>query len=51
MSSPKALTYWIAAALEFRNPTNGNSPHGSKAYLDIQVNYATVSGTWEKCAS
>lgn len=56
MSSPKEMTYWMACAIENRNPTMTDkttglkTPHGSKAYLDIQANFATYSGTWEKCA-
>ena len=54
MSKAKALTYWVAAALEKRRAEAAvpvESPHGSKAYLDIQLNFAGVSGTWENCAS
>jgi len=57
MSSPKRLTYWMAAAIENRTPTMTDpatglkTPYGSKAYLDIQVNLGTVSGTWEFCAN
>jgi hypothetical protein len=49
MKNAKTLTYWILAAIEYKNPTNTktNSPHGSKAYLDIQANFADISGTWE----
>jgi hypothetical protein len=53
MSKAKALTYWVAAALEKRRAEAAvpvESPHGSKAYLDIQQNFAGVSGTWENCA-